>query len=79
MVKTQKESKYKKLLSKYQEIELDTLCVYSPEELTGEFKGVPLDSVDAIYFQKKSHRNILLNHQGFFLFINLPLIVTGLV
>jgi hypothetical protein len=45
-----KESKYKGLLSKYRNNSFDTLRVYSPEELTGEFKGVELDSADAILF-----------------------------
>ena len=45
-----KESKYKRLLAKYKNKSFDTLQVYSPEELTGEYKGVELDSADAILF-----------------------------
>lgn len=44
---------YEKLLSKYKEIPMDTLKVYSPEELTGEFKGVELDSADVVLFPKE--------------------------
>ena len=45
-----KESKYKTLLQKFEEKSFDTLRVYSPEELDGEYKGVQLDSADAILF-----------------------------
>ena len=49
-VETKKESKYKELLSKFKDRSFDTLKVYSPEELTGEYKGVELDSADAVLF-----------------------------
>jgi hypothetical protein len=48
----EKESKYKTLLSKYKDRPFDTLHVYSPEELNGVYKGVQLDSADAILFPK---------------------------
>jgi hypothetical protein len=45
-----KESKYNRLLSKYKKISIDTLKVYSPEELKDEFNGFELDSADVILF-----------------------------
>jgi len=53
-VETKRESKYGKLLSKFKDISIDTLRIYSPEysseKLIGEFVGVELDSTDAILF-----------------------------
>jgi len=46
----QPESKYRRLLSKYKDKTFDTLRVYSPEDLDGAYKGVQLDSLDAILF-----------------------------
>lgn len=46
------ESKYTKLLSKFKSKSFDTLRVYSPEELDGEYRGVELDSADAVLFPK---------------------------
>lgn len=48
--KARRESKYDRLLTKFKDIRFDTLEVYSPEELTGEYKGVALDSSDAVLF-----------------------------
>lgn len=53
-VETKSGSKYEKLLSKFKDISIDTLRVYSPEysseKLTGEYIGIELDSTDAILF-----------------------------
>jgi hypothetical protein len=43
-------NRHSSLLSKYKDKSFDTLRVYSPEELTGEYKGVQLDSADAVLF-----------------------------
>lgn len=48
---SKKVSKYTRLLSKFKEITIDTLRIYSPPESKGkEFNGVVLDSADAILF-----------------------------
>lgn len=54
---TKRGSKYEKLLSKFKDIEIDTLRIYSPEyssdsseKLNGEYIGIELDSTDAILF-----------------------------
>lgn len=47
-----KESRFKNLLSKYKDKSFDMLHVSSPEELNGEYKGVQLDSADAILFSE---------------------------
>jgi hypothetical protein len=66
-VDIKKESKFKKLLSKFKDVSIDTLKVYSPEysseKLTGEFIGTELDSTDAILFPN----DIALQH-----FIDMP-------
>ncbi|MCD6011260.1 MAG: hypothetical protein K0Q79_1122 [Flavipsychrobacter sp.] len=46
-----KGSKYSRLLSKFKEITIDTLKIYSPPESKGvEFNGTELDSADAVLF-----------------------------
>jgi hypothetical protein len=61
-----KESKYKSLLSKYKEKSFDTLRVYSPEELTGEYKGVQLDSSDAVLFPENIAQQHFSDTPGLF-------------
>lgn len=57
---------YESLLSKYREITIDTLRVYSPESLTGEFQGVELDSMDASLFPEEISKQHYLEPPGLF-------------
>ena len=62
----EKNSKYKRLLSKYIEKCFDTLRVYSPEDLNGEYKGVQLDSADAILFPEEIVQQYFNDTPGLF-------------
>lgn len=46
-------SKYKNALLKFKNIDFDTLAVYSPENLEGEYVGVRLDSADITLFPEE--------------------------
>ena len=59
--KTIIESKYKKLLSKFITITIDTLKVYSSEDY-GNYKGIKLDSLDAILFPKEIAEEYFQEH-----------------
>jgi hypothetical protein len=61
-----KESRFKNLLSKYREKSFDTLHVYSPEEMKGEYKGVELDSADLILFPPEIPRQNDIDPPGVF-------------
>jgi hypothetical protein len=50
--RTLTESKYKKLLSKFKTITIDTIKVYSSDDYEN-YKGIRLDSLDAILFPKE--------------------------
>lgn len=54
-------SKYKKLLSKFKTIAIDTLEVYSSEDY-GIYKGIRLDSLDAILFPKEIADDYFIEH-----------------
>lgn len=56
-----KESKYKKLLSKFKDIAIDTLEVYSSENYD-KYTGVKMDSLDAILFPKEIAQAYFLEH-----------------
>jgi len=45
-----KNSKYVSLLVQYNNIRVDTLLVYSPENNTDDWNGRPLDSMNALFF-----------------------------
>jgi hypothetical protein len=61
-----KESRFKNLLSKYKEKSFDTLWIYSPDEFTGELKGVELDSADAILFPEETRQENPIDPPGLF-------------
>ncbi len=56
-----KESKYKNLLSKFKDISIDTLKVYSSENYDN-YRGIKMDSVDAILFPKEIAEEYFLEH-----------------
>lgn len=65
-VEIKKESKYNRLLSKYKEISIDTLKVYSPEEIKDKFNGSELDSADATLFPTEIARQHFNDPPGLF-------------
>ena len=68
LVETTKESKFKSLLTKYKDISVDTLNVYSAEDLESnsyKFKGTQLDSADVSLFPKTLSEQYFYDH-GFF-------------
>ena len=69
---SRKESKYKNLLSKFKEKSFDTLKVYSPEELTGEYKGIELDSTDAVLFPEDIAQQHFNDPPGLFAIYKFP-------
>jgi hypothetical protein len=67
--KTEKKSKYAKLLSRYKSISFDTLEVFSTSELesnTYKFKGKQLDSADASLFPNEISKEYFNNAPGLF-------------
>ena len=61
VVKTIRDSKYKNLLSKFKNISIDTLEVYSSEDY-GKYRGIKMDSLDAILFPKEIAEAYFLEH-----------------
>lgn len=61
VAKTIRDSKYKNLLSKFKNISIDTLEVYSSEDY-GKYKGIKIDSLDAILFPKEIVEAYFLEH-----------------
>ena len=59
-------SRYEKLLSIYKEISIDTLKVYSPEDLIGEYKGVEIDSSEVMLFPKEIVEQHFVDPPGLF-------------
>ncbi|WP_016990361.1 hypothetical protein [Flavobacterium sp. ACAM 123] len=58
---TVQKSKYRTLLSKFENISIDTLEIYSSENF-GIYKGVQIDSLDAILFPKEIAEAYFLEH-----------------
>jgi hypothetical protein len=61
VAKKNKDSKYENLLSKFKDISIDTLEVYSSENYDN-YKGIKMDSVDAILFPKEIAEEYFLEH-----------------
>ena len=61
VTKTTIDSKYKNLLSKFNAISIDTLEVYSSEDYS-KYRGIKMDSLDAILFPKEIAEAYFLEH-----------------
>lgn len=61
VARTVQKSKYRTLLSKFENISIDTLEIYSSEDF-GIYKGVQIDSLDAILFPKEIAEAYFLEH-----------------
>jgi hypothetical protein len=61
------------LLSKFDDKKFDTLQVYSPQDLEGEYKGVPLDSADAILFPLEIAKQHFAEPPGIFAIYKFPI------
>ena len=80
---TQKESKYKKLLTKYKDLSFDTLKVFSSDDLESKkykFKGKRLDSSEVLLLPKELSEQYI-NDNGYFACFKFPIdsIRTGLI
>lgn len=78
---TPAESRNAGLLSPFREKGFDTLWVYSPADLKGEYEGVPLDSAAAVLFPPEIAEKHFSDPPGLFAVYRLPLAqdVTGLL
>lgn len=78
---TVRQSRYAGLLSRFREKSFDTLWVYSPTDLKGEYEGVPLDSADATRFPPEIAGKHFSDPPGLFAVYRFPLGpgVTGLL
>lgn len=66
-------SMYTKLLTKFRDIAFDTLKVYSREEVTGEYKGLELDSSDATLFPYEIAQQHFNDPPGLFAIYKFPI------
>ncbi len=79
--KTVTQSRYTRLLSQFREKPFDTLWVYSPTDLKGEYEGVALDSAAASLFPPEIAEKHFSDPPGLFAVYQLPLApgATGLL